>query len=72
MSFVIVPDSLSNAIYKAIDAATADIPMAIVDREIFYNQLLDYFNEHGEIPEFSIVKNDATATNQTIEQEGRE
>jgi hypothetical protein len=54
---VIVPNSLSDAIYKKIDVALVECPDATPDRELFYNHLLSYFNEHGVIPDFSLVKN---------------
>jgi len=54
--FVIVPNELSNAIYAKIDAAIADCPDASKDREAFFQQLLDYYNDNGVIPDFSLVK----------------
>ena len=54
MTCVIVPNSLSAAIYKKVDAAIAGAPDAAPDREYFYGVLLDYFNEHGEIPDFEL------------------
>lgn len=56
MSFVIVPNSLRDAIYAKVDAAIAGVPDAAPDREYFYSVLLDHFNEHGEIPEFTLEK----------------
>jgi hypothetical protein len=53
---VIVPNELAAAIYAKIDAALVDCPDAAPDREAFYGQLLDYFDEHGVIPAFSLVK----------------
>lgn len=54
---VIVPDSLRAAINEKLDAAIALAPDAESERENLFNQLLAYFNEHGVIPEFSLVKN---------------
>lgn len=54
MSFVIVPNSISDAIYAKVDAAIANAPDAAPDREYFYSVLLNYFNDHGEIPDFEL------------------
>lgn len=52
---LIVPDSLRAAINARLDAALADAPDdAKSEREIFYQQLLAHFNEHGTIPDFTI------------------
>lgn len=60
MSFVIVPGHVSDAINRALDAALAGQPEAAsACREHMFGQLLDYYNEHGEIPEFQVVKNPA-------------
>ena len=54
--FVIVPNSLRDAINGAIDKALVDAPPdAAKDRESFYAALLAYFDEHGTIPSFTIV-----------------
>lgn len=53
---VIVPNYVRDAINVAIDAALKHAPNAAPDRDIFYQTLLNYFDEHGEIPEFSLVK----------------
>jgi hypothetical protein len=52
---VIVPDSLRNAINAKLDAAIAEHPDAEKDREVLYSQLLGYFNEHGVIPDFTLL-----------------
>ena len=54
MSFVIVPNYISEAIYAKVDAAIAGAPDAAQDREYFYGVLLRYFNDHGEIPDFEL------------------
>lgn len=56
MSFVIVPNSLRDEIYAKVDAAIAEVPDAAPDRECFYSELLNYYNEHGVIPNFSLQK----------------
>lgn len=59
MRMVIVPNQLRDAIYTKVDAAIAEFPGAVADREYFYNVLLDYFDEHGEIPEFTLNRKEA-------------
>lgn len=56
MTLVIVPNCLHNAINAAIDKALAQAPNAAPDRDIFYQTLLEYFDLHGELPDFSLVK----------------
>lgn len=59
MNIVIVPDSLRHAINSALDTALADAPPdALLHREDLYQQLLAYYNEHGALPDFSIVRNE--------------
>jgi hypothetical protein len=53
---VIVPNVVSDAINRALDAAIAECPDAAPDRELFYKKLLAYFSDHGSIPEFSLEK----------------
>lgn len=55
----IVPDSLRDAINAKLDAALAEVPDAAPDRDLFYEQVLSYFNQHGVLPDFSIVPKDA-------------
>lgn len=54
---VIVPNELADAIYEKLDAEIAKHPDAAVDRAIFFDQLLAYYDQHGVIPEFSLAKN---------------
>ena len=53
---MIVPNSLRDSIYEKVGAEIANAPDAAPDREYFYCVLLDYFNEHGVIPDFSLEK----------------
>ena len=55
MHLVIVPNSLRDAIYRKVDAAIEKAPAAAPDREFFYGKILEYFNEHGEIPDFELA-----------------
>ena len=57
----IVPDSLHDAINAKLDAAIAEVPEAAVDREVFYKQLLEHFNEYGAVPNFSIALREQNA-----------
>lgn len=52
--FIIVPNYIHDAINAKLDDAIRGCPGAARDREILYGQLLAHFNEHGEIPDFSI------------------
>ena len=56
MDLVIVPNALSDAINAKLDMAYQDLPEAAVDRDSHYRALLEYFDDHGEIPEFQITK----------------
>ena len=56
MSCLIVPDFVHDAINAKLDAALAVTPEAADGRKHFYEVLLDHYNEHGELPEFDLVK----------------
>lgn len=53
---VIVSNVLADAINSKLDAAIAQCPDAAKDRKELYRQLLVYFDEHGEIPDFELVR----------------
>lgn len=53
---VIVPNYIADAINAKLDAAFIEVPDAEKDREVLYGQLLDYFNEHGVVPDFKLSK----------------
>ncbi len=53
---VVVPNKLRDKINAKLDAAFAECPEAEFEREGLYSQLLAYFDEHGVVPEFSLVK----------------
>lgn len=55
---VIVPDTLSANIHKALDAEIAKWPDAEKDREVLYQQLVTFFSVHGYLPEFSLEPRD--------------
>jgi hypothetical protein len=53
---VIVPNELRDAINENLDAAIRQKPEADKDREMMYDQLLNFYNEHGYVPDFSLEK----------------
>lgn len=58
MALVIVPDTLDLAINEKLEAAFKAVPDAESCRAHLYHQLLDFYNENGYLPEFSLVKAD--------------
>ena len=56
MELVIVPNVLQDAINEALDKAIVEVPDAAQDREVLYQRLLEYYDEHGVIPEFTLTK----------------
>jgi len=54
MALCIVPNDLSDAIYKKIDEQLVDHPALVKHREEIYKDLLSYFDEYGKIPNFSL------------------
>jgi hypothetical protein len=56
--FVVVPDSLAEAINQKLDAAYVAAPEAAADREHHFSFLLGYFHEHGVLPDFRLEKKD--------------
>lgn len=52
----IIPTALVGALNKRLDEEITKHPEAARDRDIFYRQLLDYVNEHGIVPDFSLVR----------------
>lgn len=56
MTFVIVPNSLRDAINEKLDAAYLECPEAAIDRENHCRAMLEYFDEHGHLPEFELRK----------------
>ena len=53
---IIVPNALSDAINEQLDAAYLSCPGAAIDREQHYQIMLNYFDEHGTLPEFELKK----------------
>ena len=53
--FMVVPNRLSDEIYQRIDKEIERYPEAAPDRDRFDQELLQYFDKYGVIPEFSIA-----------------
>lgn len=53
---VIVPNEVADLINRALDEAYAKNPEAAVDREAHFSSLLDYYDEHGKLPDFSFER----------------
>jgi hypothetical protein len=54
--FIVVPDALYNAIHKRLDEEFQKFPDAEKDRDHLYHQILEFFSEHGFLPEFTLEK----------------
>lgn len=52
--FRIVPNTLSEKLYQMIDDQLEKMPELKKDRENIYHDLLNYYDEHGVIPDFKI------------------
>ena len=55
MEIGVVPHVLRDAINERLTGAYQKYPAAEADRERHYKLLLAHFDEHGEIPEFSLI-----------------
>ena len=58
MTWLLVPNSLVYEINTKLDSAFEKTPEAEKDREFFYQQLLNYVDEHGFLPDFKLQKNE--------------
>lgn len=56
MPTVIVPNSLSEELYKRIDAQLALHPDLAGERETIFSQLLEHFDRTGQVPDFKIER----------------
>lgn len=56
VKIVIVPDILRNRINEALDSAIKEHPDAEKDREVLYGHILDFFDRHGYVPDFTLGK----------------
>ena len=55
-ALLIVPDALYEAIHERLDEVFKEFPDAEKDRDALYHQLLEYFDQYGVIPEFTLQK----------------
>lgn len=54
--FVIVPNHISEEINRLLDNAFLEYPEATKEREAFYHQILEFYDNNGCLPEFTIQK----------------
>ena len=52
----ILRDYVRDTINAKLDQCYRDFPDAAIDREIHFNQLLRYVDEHGTLPEFTMKR----------------
>ena len=55
--FILLPNYVAAEIDARLDAAIAEVPAAEKDREHLRGQLIDFFSEHGVVPDFSLARN---------------
>lgn len=55
--FYILPNYIGDEIDRLLDAQIEKVPGAAKDRDVLRGQLIDYFADHGVIPDFSLAKN---------------
>jgi hypothetical protein len=53
----VVYDRLAQLINESIDRELAGRPCSDEDREYFFLLLLDYYDEHGAVPEITLTEN---------------
>lgn len=59
MKMILVPNYIEDATHAKLDAAFVHNPEAETERAELYQQLLNYFDEYGVIPDFSLQKKEA-------------
>lgn len=64
---VIVPNELSEAIYRKVDLAIAECPELSSERENIYRDVLAYYDKHGVIPDFSVTKREVDEPDPELE-----
>jgi len=55
---VVVPNELRDAINRSIDTALNGRPIEHDEREVIYRMILRHYDEHGAIPDFSLLDAD--------------
>ena len=53
---LIVPNSLHDAIHESITKVLGGRPCDDESREILYQQILKYYDDHGNIPNFTLTE----------------
>ena len=56
---VVVPVYIWDEIDRKLDAAFVEHPDAEKDRDVLRSQLIAYVDEHGRIPDFQLMCNEA-------------
>lgn len=54
---IVLPNYVSDRIDAMLDAEIEKHPDAASDRDLFRQQLVNYFAQTGEIPEFTLARN---------------
>lgn len=60
MSLVIVPNELSEAIHEKLRAAAEGLILTSEEYDQHYKTLLQYFDEHGTIPYFTLAPKESS------------
>lgn len=55
---IIVPNFIRDSINEKLNIAFKEVPDAAKDRDYFYEELLNYYDEHGIIPDFNLTPNE--------------
>jgi hypothetical protein len=55
MTTVIVLNELRDAINEKIDKALVEAPQFAEQRESIFSDLLNYYDQHGVVPDFSLA-----------------
>lgn len=54
--FYVLPNRIGDEIDRRLDAELAKVPAASKDRDALRSELVEYFAEHGVIPDFSLAR----------------
>ena len=58
MSDFILHDYVLHEIENRVDLEIKKHPEAAADKDIFIKELINYYGNHGNIPDFSLTKNE--------------
>ena len=53
---IAVPIHILNEINKKLDDVMSEHPEAGVDRELYFQEILHFVDDHGYIPDFTLTK----------------